>query len=217
MKSVQSKATPRWVGIYADRVLAARSRPTRMKRVFDRSPVPMLMLDGDRRYIHANTPARLAFRQSLADLRRLRTDDLTPRYFWPQMEEAWARLTLAGCVAGQYDVASPAGTSMIVTYYAMADVLPGLHLSAFVPSGWPDGELDADFEQPGTEPLPALTDRELEVLEFAAEGRTVRMIAEDLVLSPGTVRTHFEHIYGKLGVRDRAAAVARAMRLGLIV
>jgi PAS domain S-box-containing protein len=61
-----------------------------------------------------------------------------------------------------------------------------------------------------------LTERELEVLRLAAEGHSGPEIAEQLVLSPATVRTHFEHIYEKLGVGDRAAAVAQALRTGLI-
>jgi two-component system nitrate/nitrite response regulator NarL len=42
------------------------------------------------------------------------------------------------------------------------------------------------------------------------------MIAERLVIGSATVKTHFEHIYEKLGVTHRAAAVAEAMRRGLI-
>ena len=42
------------------------------------------------------------------------------------------------------------------------------------------------------------------------------MIASELVVSTATVRTHFEHIYAKLAVSERGAAVARSMRLGLI-
>jgi PAS domain S-box-containing protein len=61
-----------------------------------------------------------------------------------------------------------------------------------------------------------LTTRELEVLRLAAEGYSGPGIAEELVLSPATVRTHFAHIYEKLGVGDRAAAVAQALRTGLI-
>jgi DNA-binding CsgD family transcriptional regulator len=217
MKSVDSKSTPRWVGAHAERVIATCGCPSRTKRVFERSAIPMLMVDDARRYVDANPPARLAFRLSLDELRRLRIDDLTPRYWWPEMEAAWARLTETGCVAGLYDVASPADTSMMVNYYAMADVLPGLFLIAFAPAGWPDGELLADPDHAGAEPALALTPRELEVLELAAEGRTAPMIADELVLSAGTVRTHFEHIYAKLGVRDRAAAVAKAMRLGLVI
>jgi ATP/maltotriose-dependent transcriptional regulator MalT len=60
-----------------------------------------------------------------------------------------------------------------------------------------------------------LTEREIEVLSLAAEGLSGPGIAEHLFLSPATVKTHFEHIYEKLGVGDRAAAVAQALRTGL--
>jgi PAS domain S-box-containing protein len=62
----------------------------------------------------------------------------------------------------------------------------------------------------------ALTPRELEVLQLAADGSSGRKIAERLVVSPSTIKTHFDHIYEKLGVSDRPAAVAAALRLGLI-
>jgi DNA-binding NarL/FixJ family response regulator len=65
-------------------------------------------------------------------------------------------------------------------------------------------------------PLERLTPRELEVLQLAAEGRNAPMIAEELVVSVATARTHFGNIYDKLDVGDRAAAVAKGMRLGLI-
>jgi PAS domain S-box-containing protein len=65
----------------------------------------------------------------------------------------------------------------------------------------------------GFRPLSA---RELEVLQLAAHGLSGPMIAEQLVIGPATVKTHFEHIYEKLGVTDRTAAVAEAMRQGLI-
>jgi PAS domain S-box-containing protein len=61
-----------------------------------------------------------------------------------------------------------------------------------------------------------LSERETEVLRLAAEGMSGPDIAERLVLSPATVKTHFEHIYEKLGVGDRTAAVAQALRSGLI-
>jgi DNA-binding NarL/FixJ family response regulator len=174
----------------------------------------MLLIDNDRRYVEANTPARLAFRQSLEEMRKLRVDDLTPDYFLPTLEEYWSRMTSTGVVAGPYVVASPAGTSFHVVYCAVADALPGLHLIVFAPSGW------AEFEAPegddSQEPAARLTPRELEVLQLAAEGRSGPLIAETLVVSPATVRTHFENIYAKLGMSDRAGSVAKAMRLGLI-
>jgi two-component system, NarL family, nitrate/nitrite response regulator NarL len=63
---------------------------------------------------------------------------------------------------------------------------------------------------------PALTDRELEVLRHVASGRQAPEIARELFLSPATVKGHLQNLYEKLGVSDRAAAVAEAMRRGLI-
>jgi PAS domain S-box-containing protein len=61
-----------------------------------------------------------------------------------------------------------------------------------------------------------LTPRELQVLQLSATGYARRQIAEEIELSEATVKTHFEHIYRKLGVPDRASAIAEALRQGLI-
>jgi PAS domain S-box-containing protein len=61
-----------------------------------------------------------------------------------------------------------------------------------------------------------LTARELEVLQLAAQGRSARQIGESLGISPSTVRTHLENIYPKLDVGAKSAAVAKALRRGLI-
>jgi two-component system, NarL family, nitrate/nitrite response regulator NarL len=66
------------------------------------------------------------------------------------------------------------------------------------------------------EERPALTGREREVLRMTADGRSAPRIAAELHLSTATVKTHLQSLYEKLGVRDRAAAVATAMRLGLL-
>jgi methanogenic corrinoid protein MtbC1/DNA-binding CsgD family transcriptional regulator len=71
-----------------------------------------------------------------------------------------------------------------------------------------------DSPAPGSEQR--LTARELQVLQLSASGRPRRQIAEDLTLSEGTVKTHLEHIYKKLGVHDRTSAVGYALREGLI-
>ena len=70
---------------------------------------------------------------------------------------------------------------------------------------------DGDRARAGALPEPApggagpapLSEREIEVLRLAAGGLSGPGIAEQLVLSPATVKTHFEHIYEKLGVGDR--------------
>jgi two-component system, NarL family, nitrate/nitrite response regulator NarL len=66
------------------------------------------------------------------------------------------------------------------------------------------------------EERPVLTGREQEVLTRLADGSTAPQIAQDLYLSTATVKTHLANLYGKLGVSDRAAAVAEAMRRGLL-
>jgi two-component system, NarL family, nitrate/nitrite response regulator NarL len=66
------------------------------------------------------------------------------------------------------------------------------------------------------EDRPALTAREQEILELTAAGRSAPQIAGELFLSTATVKTHLQHLYEKLGVSDRAAAVAEAMRRGLL-
>lgn len=211
------KTVPRWVGSHAERAIAARGDATRLQKVLERSSVPMVVVDNERRYVEVNTPARLAFRLSLAELRRLGIDDLTPEYLLPVMENAWARLMDTGCVAGPYEVAAPEASHLLITYYAVANVLPGQHLIAFSPADWPDDELlGGDGEVAQATELPTLSPREIEVLKLAADGCNGPKIAGELCVSAATIRTHFEHIYAKLGVRDRAGAVARAMRLGVI-
>jgi len=63
---------------------------------------------------------------------------------------------------------------------------------------------------------PALSPREQEILHMIAEGKSLPQIAKELYLGLTTVKTHVQHLYEKLGVSDRAAAVASAMRRGLI-
>jgi DNA-binding NarL/FixJ family response regulator len=62
----------------------------------------------------------------------------------------------------------------------------------------------------------SLTAREIEVLQLLAFGHTNKNIADQLFISPDTVKTHLEHIFEKLGASDRTAAVAEALRRQII-
>lgn len=65
-------------------------------------------------------------------------------------------------------------------------------------------------------PRPLLSPRECEILELTAEGLTAPQMSRRLHVSASTVRTHMLNLYEKLGVAERAAAVAQGIRLGLI-
>jgi DNA-binding NarL/FixJ family response regulator len=65
-------------------------------------------------------------------------------------------------------------------------------------------------------PGDTVSERELEVLRLVARGSTNRETADRLFISEATVKTHLLHIYAKLGVNDRAAAVGAAFEKGLL-
>jgi DNA-binding NarL/FixJ family response regulator len=99
--------------------------------------------------------------------------------------------------------------------------------SGFVPKEWPAREIAEAvrlvgrgmtvFRDMEEEPATRLSEREREVLELIASGATNREIADRLYLSPWTVKEYTGTVYRKLSVRNRAEAVQRAQRLGLLV
>jgi DNA-binding CsgD family transcriptional regulator len=214
--AVRSKGVPRSIEAATEAVLRSRGEALKLKRVFDRSPMPMLMLDDRRRHVEANRPARLALRLSLAETRRYTPDEVVPPDELPTLEPIWTRLLETGCVTGRSVFAGPDGGRLEVVYRGLANALPGRHLFAFAPARWPEDELGLIEDESAEGAVASLTPREQEILQLAAEGLSGRSIAERLVLSPATVKTHFANLYAKLDVGDRAAAVAKGMRLGLI-
>jgi DNA-binding NarL/FixJ family response regulator len=75
------------------------------------------------------------------------------------------------------------------------------------------GRLLGRMREPAREPL---SQRELEVLTLVARGSTNKETAKKLFISEATVKTHLIHVYAKLGVKDRAAAVAVGFERGLL-
>jgi len=85
---------------------------------------------------------------------------------------------------------------------ANAARMVGMGMTVFAP------EADADAAM--------LSERERQVLEMIAAGSTNREIAERLFLSPHTVKDHTSALYRKIGARNRAQAILRAQRLGML-
>ena len=83
-------------------------------------------------------------------------------------------------------------------------------VSALAGEGAPGGGTPADSELPDD-----LTPREAEVLALIAQGLSNTEIAERLVVSPTTVKSHINHLFAKAGLRDRAQAVTYAYRTGI--
>lgn len=65
-------------------------------------------------------------------------------------------------------------------------------------------------------PIEPLTGREVDVLRLVAQGYSNRAIAEQLVISIGTVKSHLKHIFAKLAVESRTQAVVQARATGLL-
>ena len=98
--------------------------------------------------------------------------------------------------------------------------------SGFVSKDWPADDVAMAVRMVGKGmtvfapraegPSSPLSEREREVLALMSSGATNKEIAEHLFLSPHTIKEHTSSLYRKLGVRNRAEAVQRAERLGLI-
>lgn len=89
---------------------------------------------------------------------------------------------------------------------------PGQGNGTFDASGdeaWDTGAAEVGLQE-------ELTPREAEILSLVARGASNQEIADQLVLSVGTVKGHVNHVFSKLGVHNRTAAVARARELGLL-
>jgi DNA-binding CsgD family transcriptional regulator len=166
---------------------------------------PLFIVDDDRRYVHVNAPGERLLATTRDDIVGRRIDDFTPAGRLPSMRGAWRRLQRVGCLEGEDDVLRADGSIAHFRFRAGRDVAPGHHLIIARHLG--------ATPPPGAQPL---TRREREVLQTAAAGGSIQEIADGLVVSPATVKTHLEHAYAKLGVRGRAAAVATALRRGLI-
>lgn len=91
-------------------------------------------------------------------------------------------------------------------------VAPGGDEPAFVPLVVPPSTR-AGPAAPGE---PGLTPKELDILARLAAGAPNKRIADELYVTPATVKTHLAHIYAKLGVRNRHEAVSRALARGIV-
>ncbi|NUS64133.1 MAG: response regulator transcription factor [Saccharothrix sp.] len=166
--------------------------------------------------------------EAVTVVRALRPDVVLMDLRMPGVDGVTAIERLRGC---------PTRVLVLTTYDTDSDVLPAIKAGAtgYLLKDTPRDELFravrsaargeavlspsvatrlvGQVRQPVAEPL---SDREVEVLGLIARGSTNREAAAKLFISEATVKTHLVHVYAKLGVKDRAAAVAVAYERGLL-
>jgi DNA-binding CsgD family transcriptional regulator len=213
--NARSERVRRDVVAALEAVLDTRGQGPKLRRIFEHSQVPMVMADARRRFVEVNHPAGLWLRLGRHKMRAFAIGDLPPAHPDDVTEQAWSGLLEARLAAGSDPVYACDSIRLDLVYCGFAHILPGLHLIAFAPADWPAPELDAITDD-RPDASASLTPREIEVLALSADGLNGPGVARELSISPATVRTHLANLYRKLGVGSRAAAVAKAMRLGVI-
>ena len=184
-----------------------------LRSLFERSSNAMVVLDDRRRFTAANAAAAGLLGVPRKRLLELRVDDLTPETLRPCLEEGWPEFLQEGSIVQRRTVSTPDGRTIEVDYCASAHVLPGRHLAVYLEDDPDPAETAAEAGPPPNAPL---TPREIEVVELLAMGLTGSGIAERLVISPETVRTHVRNAMEKRGARTRAHLIAMTVRDGLL-
>jgi PAS domain S-box-containing protein len=190
-----------------DRVIAAA------RAMLEHSGAAVVTIDDDQRFIDANATALRMLGRRRDDFLGRRIEDVTPLDVVPELDPRWDELLRTGEHRGEWRLLRADGRAFDVEYVASANVSPGRHLVVWMATDDGDRiEPDAPDERGGH----PLTPREREVLTLIARGLTSEQIAERLVVSGETVRTHARNALAALSARTRAHAVAIALQRGLI-
>ncbi|MEA2391779.1 MAG: hypothetical protein QOK31_1888 [Solirubrobacteraceae bacterium] len=164
----------------------------------------LIVVDDDRRYLAADTNAVTLIGGHAGAVLHARIDDDVPPEHRPALDRIWKEFRLKGELRGRAVIMRRDGGRTAVEVKGTWNFGTGQHL------------IVCRRADRATAHDPRPTARECEILQLAAEGMTTSEIAGRLVISHSTVKTHFENVYPKLRARDRASAVAEALRRGLI-
>jgi PAS domain S-box-containing protein len=187
-----------------------------LRNAFALSQHPMLLADDQRRWVTANAAACELLSMTEDEIPWHTLDELVPPDERSGLDERWKQFLDRGAAEGWYKLNVPARGSVPVEFSATANVLLSRHLTVFIPADGSSGASDPG--PPVWTSVPAegagrlrLTDREREVMTLVASGLQGADIAEQLYLSPETVKSHVQNAMGKLGAHTRARAVAIAL------
>jgi PAS domain S-box-containing protein len=197
-----------------DSALAVQARA-----MLDHSAAAVVTIDDDQRFVDANPTALRMLSRSRDELVGQRIEDVSPSEMHDELDIRWDEFLRTGEHRGEWRLLSSDGHPVDVEYAGSANVAPGSHLFIWMVSDDGDRivpvEHTLDGAYPGRDHHP-LTPREREVLTLIARGLTSEQIADQLVVSGETIRTHARNALAALGARTRAHAVAIALQRGLI-
>lgn len=183
------------------------------REVFRRSGSAMVLADDDGRYVEANPAALRLLRYDPEDLIGKTVLDIVA----PEDREDLAQEIALGLASeetadeGMRTFITGDGRKLRLHYCRSLSVVDGLHLAVYLTPVEAEDEPESCEVHVGT-PTP----REVEVIGLLALGITGEEIAERLVLSPATIRTHIRNAMEKLGASTRAQLIAIAARERLI-
>lgn len=177
----------------------------------DTAPVALLAADGERRIVRVNNRWCDLTGYEADAATGMRIDDLLAPESRPGIEMRWNDLMATGLATARIVLLRPDHVRVAIRYGAFANVLDGVHVAAYLAEPGQDTRALRPARRAGQ-----LTRREQESLRLVAMGMTTTAAAEQLGISPETVRTHVRNAMNKLGARTRAQAIAVAMRDGEI-
>ena len=180
---------------------------------FDSAPVALLAADNERNIVRCNERWATLTSRTVDSTVGQRIDDMLAQESRPGIDLRWHDLLSTGLATARVVVMRPDGSRLAVRYGAFANVLPGVHVAAYFAEPGQEGRM---ARLPRARRAGQLTRREQESLRLVAMGMTTTAAAEQLGISPETVRTHVRNAMNKLGARTRAQAIAVAMRDGEI-
>ena len=190
------------------------------QRVFEGSATPMLVVDEQRRFVAVNDALCRLLRLPRERILGLTVAELSATDLRGEVDQAWEEMLASGHLVGSWELVSGDGDPVPIEFAATANVAPGRHLAILLSPVPPDDPLTeealAGADEAVVRSSGALTPRERQVIQLLARGSGGREIAEELAISPETVRNHVRHARAKLGARNRGHVIALAMTSGQI-
>ncbi|HEX4734345.1 MAG TPA: LuxR C-terminal-related transcriptional regulator [Thermoleophilaceae bacterium] len=179
----------------------------------DTAPVPVLAADDERQILRVNSRWCDLTGYEADTVTAMRIDDILAPESRPGIEMRWSDLVGTGLATARVVLLRPDHVRIALRYGAFANVIAGVHVGAYLPEPGQEGR---SMRHARARRAGQLTRREQESLRLVAMGMTTHAAAEQLGISPETVRTHVRNAMNKLGARTRAQAIAVAMRDGEI-